>query len=312
MDLVKQKENTTNYDYKPCIYIGDHRVDTGDCKLLAGSADTWRGGHCSGDCLAINRSEINATRDDSKHSEDCGTGFLCRGFHSLVFLPMSDIQTGETFADGQTFTGARANKAVNEAVIKPDFVDSKELATPVAGDHLVFRQASSGLLKKTTVTSLNNSGGNVTSVGLSLPTAEYTVTGSPVNGAGTLTGTRKPQSGNKVFASPADGSSGTPSFRVMVAKDLYLPSALIAAAQIDWSLSDNFYKSLTGGVTFTFLNVPAAGAIYVKIIHNLFVPHWPAIAWPGASEPNYSVGTTIFKFMVIAGVTYGWVEATNL
>ena len=60
--------------------------------------------------------------------------------------------------------------------------------------------------------------GTVTSVGLSLP-SDFTVTGSPVTSAGILTGTWASQTANKFLASP-NGSTGTPSFRAMVAADV--------------------------------------------------------------------------------------------
>lgn len=59
----------------------------------------------------------------------------------------------------------------------------------------------------------------VTSVGLSLP-AELSVSGSPVTTTGTLSATWANQTGNTVFASPANGSSGTPGFRSLVAADI--------------------------------------------------------------------------------------------
>jgi hypothetical protein len=60
--------------------------------------------------------------------------------------------------------------------------------------------------------------GTVTSVGLSMP-ADFTVTNSPVTSAGTLTSTWASQTSNKFLASP-NGSTGTPSFRAMVAADV--------------------------------------------------------------------------------------------
>lgn len=60
--------------------------------------------------------------------------------------------------------------------------------------------------------------GTVTSVGLSLP-AIFSVTGSPITGAGTLTATLASQLQNLVFASP-NGSSGSPTFRALVAADI--------------------------------------------------------------------------------------------
>ena len=60
--------------------------------------------------------------------------------------------------------------------------------------------------------------GTVTSVGLTLP-SDFTVTGSPVTSAGVLAGSWASQTANKFLASP-NGSTGTPSFRAMVAADV--------------------------------------------------------------------------------------------
>jgi hypothetical protein len=67
-------------------------------------------------------------------------------------------------------------------------------------------------------------GGGVSSVALSLPVSVFTVSGSPVTTSGTLTGSFNNQSGNTVFASPANGSSGAPTFRSLVSADLPLVS----------------------------------------------------------------------------------------
>jgi hypothetical protein len=60
--------------------------------------------------------------------------------------------------------------------------------------------------------------GTVTSVGLSLP-SEFNITNSPVTSSGTLTGNWASQAANYVFAAP-NGSSGTPTFRAIVAADI--------------------------------------------------------------------------------------------
>jgi hypothetical protein len=61
-------------------------------------------------------------------------------------------------------------------------------------------------------------GGTVTSVGLSLP-AIFTVTGSPVTAAGTLTATLASEAANAVLAGPT-GAAGVPTFRTLVAADV--------------------------------------------------------------------------------------------
>ncbi len=70
----------------------------------------------------------------------------------------------------------------------------------------------------TIATTADLTSGTVTSVALSLPSF-ITVSGSPVTTSGTLTGTLASQSQNLVFASP-NGSSGTPTFRSLVAADI--------------------------------------------------------------------------------------------
>jgi len=70
--------------------------------------------------------------------------------------------------------------------------------------------------------------GTVTSVGLTLP-SEFTVTGSPVTGSGALAGAWASQTQAKVFAAPAT-STGTPTFRALVATDLPTHNAATATA----------------------------------------------------------------------------------
>lgn len=75
-------------------------------------------------------------------------------------------------------------------------------------------------------------GGTVTSVALALP-AEFTISGSPVVVAGTLTGTWASQLANLVLASP-DGAPGIPTFRALVAADIpNLNASKITAGTID-------------------------------------------------------------------------------
>lgn len=62
-------------------------------------------------------------------------------------------------------------------------------------------------------------GGTVGSVGLSLPTSVFTVSGSPVTTTGTLTGTLNSQTSNTFFAAP-NGSAGVPAFRTIATSDL--------------------------------------------------------------------------------------------
>lgn len=110
--------------------------------------------------------------------------------------------------------------------------------------------------------------GSVTSVGLSMP-AEFTVSGNPITSAGTITVTAASQSQNLVYASP-DGSSGTPSFRSLVANDVPTLN------QNTTGTADSITGNLTGDVTS------------VGMVTTL-----PATIATGKVLTGYTVGTTV-------------------
>lgn len=72
--------------------------------------------------------------------------------------------------------------------------------------------------KKWELGTITGGAGTVTSVGLAMP-AIFTVTGSPVTAAGSLTATLNSQAANTVFAGPA-AAAGAPAFRSLVANDI--------------------------------------------------------------------------------------------
>ena len=76
-----------------------------------------------------------------------------------------------------------------------------------------------GYLTAADWTTFNNKG-TVSSVALALPGSVFTVSGSPVTGAGTLTGTFATQAANSVFAGPTSGGVAVPSFRGLVVADI--------------------------------------------------------------------------------------------
>jgi hypothetical protein len=97
------------------------------------------------------------------------------------------------------------------------------------------------------LTQADISGGvGATSVGLALPSI-FTVTGSPVTGAGTLTGTFTTQAANAIFAGPASGVAAAPAFRALAAADIPSLSGL--------------YLSLTGGTVNGPVTVSGGGTI---------------------------------------------------
>lgn len=88
-------------------------------------------------------------------------------------------------------------------------------ASLVAGTNIMITYGSGTITIATTAAV-----GTVTSVGLALPASVFSVSGSPVTGSGTLTGSFVTQSANRIFAGPSSGGAATPTFRAMTYADL--------------------------------------------------------------------------------------------
>jgi len=149
----------------------------------------------------------------------------------------------------------------------PAIVDSTKVLTgAISLDDIGQRGASSGQVigwNGTAWRPATPAAGSVTSVGLSLP-GSFSVVGTPVTGAGTLTATWLSQNQNRFLLSPSSGS-GAPTFRTMVAADL--------PAIVDST------KALTGAISLN--NIGQRGAAFGQVVR------WNGSAWrPG--EPTVS------------------------
>jgi hypothetical protein len=225
---------------------------------------------------------------------------------------MADIQKGVTFLSGQVVTADLLNNLVDQALNQPGLIGDKGGVALQTNDEVLVRDVSANQLKRATVQDVNLAGGGVVSVALLLPTGEFNVSGTPITSAGTFICTWKPVSGNKVLVSPADGSSGSPVFRDLLPQDVWMPSVLIAAQEINWDSGYSFHKSLSGSANFTFTHSLDGRTIHVALVHNGYGATWPAsIRWANGVQPVPTLETSIFKFTVINGLTYGWLEASG-
>lgn len=110
--------------------------------------------------------------------------------------------------------------------------------------------------------------GTATSVGLALPASVFSVSGSPVTSAGTLTGTLITQSANLVWAGPTTGAAATPTFRSLVGADLPNPGAIsLGGVESFAGVSSQWIRQIsTSGVptasqpAFTDISGQAVGA----------------------------------------------------
>jgi hypothetical protein len=110
--------------------------------------------------------------------------------------------------------------------------------------------------------------GTVTSVGLSMPAALCTLSGSPVTTSGTLTCGLPTETANTVWAGPTTGSAAAPTFRALVGADLPAPGASSLGGIESLTCTTNqFIKQIsTGGV--------------------------PSCGTPSATAPTYTFGFT--------------------
>lgn len=112
--------------------------------------------------------------------------------------------------------------------------------------------------------------GTVTSVDLSLPL--YTMSGNPITTSGTITGTLSSQAQNTVFSGP-NGSSGTPTFRALVATDIpslatsKITSGTFAASFLGSGTADNtkFLRGDSTWQTFTSGTVTSVGVVITSV-----------------------------------------------
>lgn len=140
---------------------------------------------------------------------------------SSVALSLPNIfsVSGSPVTSSGTLTGTLASQSVNRVFAGPT---TGSASTP-AFRALVAADLGSGTADSTKFLrgdlTWQTALGSVTSVALAAP-AEFTVSGSPVTGSGTLTLTKAEQSANLVFAAPSSGPAAQPGFRSLVAADL--------------------------------------------------------------------------------------------
>ncbi|QGH72149.1 MAG: tail fiber protein [Caudovirales sp. ctOwN3] len=132
--------------------------------------------------------------------------------------------------------------------------------------------------------------GTVTSVALSLPSI-FSVSGSPVTTAGTLSATFTSQAQNAVFAGPTSGS-GTPTFRSLVNGDLQYSAITINGNSVALGGSTTVTATATNALT---IGTGLSGTSY-----NGSSPVTIAIANTGVSASTYGSASSVPVFAVNA------------
>ena len=136
--------------------------------------------------------------------------------------------------------------------------------------------------------------GTVTSVGLSAP-ADFSVSGSPVTGSGTLAFTWANQSANRVLAGPNSGGAATPTFRALVGDDIPTLAKSKISATGSWAAAE--YVTMVGdsgaGGTKGAVPAPAAGDAaagkFLKADGTWAAPGGGSAAWESTGGQFYAV-----------------------
>lgn len=209
---------------------------------------------------------------------DAGTLIVHRaGFSSDSLTEKTLVYGHLTWNTDATYDigASGANRARDAYLSRSLYAASIKLLGSGSGTATITPPAAAGTPTLTlpttsgTLALLSDVTGTVSSVALSLP-AIFSVSGSPVTTAGTLTGTLANQSANQVWAGPTSGGAAAPTFRAMVAADMPLPAVSAKTANYTTLSTDGtiLVSASTADITIDLLNPTAYSGkiVYYKRI----------------------------------------------
>lgn len=134
--------------------------------------------------------------------------------------------------------------------------------------------------------------GSLTSVGLTMP-AEFTVTGSPLTGAGgTLTVTKANANANTVYAGPTSGGPAPPIERALVTADLPAGTGTVTSIAVTLTVPAAFF---TASVTGSPLTTNGTIGLTISLANQNANTVWagPTSGGPAAATPRLLVAADL-------------------
>lgn len=156
--------------------------------------------------------------------------------------------------------------------------------------------------------------GTVTSVGLSAPT-QFTVTGSPITGSGTLGLSWNNQTSNFGFYGPTSGAAAVPTFRAPVLNDSAWPSDYLSGLKLIWNSatsisvgtgeavipSTGLLETVSSTLTLSGLSLSASTFYHVYLFDNAGTPTIECVttapAAPYQGTARTKTGDTTRRYM---------------
>lgn len=226
-------------------------------KITTGVLPIARGGTNSGAALVNNRIMVSSG------------GAIVEGTSSSTPTFTSETLTATTnqltLGTTNTATISATAPAASRTYTIADPGANANFVMDTAGPLAITNAGSIGnvlrLATATTATWQADALGTVTSVGLSLPGSVFSVSGSPVTGSGTLTGSFTTQTANRFFAGPASGGAATPTFRAIQTADLPV-AILLSYNEATSTTTIPMFSSAAYTVATSMTLTPVAGTYW--------------------------------------------------
>jgi hypothetical protein len=230
-------------------------------------------------------------------------------FKLLLVVYMYIYGAGTQIAHAQTVPASEVRMA------------SKTAPAPLSGAYKLYVDTADG-----TFHCLNPSGtscmpagtggggsGTVTSVGLTVPGVLFTVSGSPITGAGSFTFTLINQNANTVLAGPATGVPAAPGFRSIVAADIPTLNQSTTGNAATATALDHTPTLCAAGSYATGITASGTGT-GCTVEHVGTVTTFTTTTWPSWLTPAITNASTTPNLNVSAGIvpeTNGGTGANN-